>query len=1071
MTSVGVEAEMEQYSIDNVGKGQTGSSCETLQLAGGNSTMEHSHHQQLTERESPDSPSPVKRWELGPFLQSFKSKMASFTEIVMSPVRLFKQADPLSSIVLPDQHEKLVIESNMESSIQTEEGDVTNGECKNELLSKRPSSEKMQCNSLPKRHRVAQRLNFDTFSSSNKEPVLEHNEVYDNAQETSKDNEIDRPSLHPQIILQNKNCHTRPCTAQSPYLRSGLNSSSDKLLNTTNAMHGSFQDATVVIHRLSSTQSNEMGCEHGRESTAVPADRTEKTFLNNPEISSTTEYHLKDEDTKRDCSEESYSQATRKSPRKLFKPLSGTAGSTPTKLATFGRGPVDGMKNLQSVSVNVQTYHSIEVSDPPKSTSVGNVRSKRGRGALRTETKKDIRTSQKCDLRKAEEEGLRRAKNKKVKESSITLEENQEDIIYVQVRKKRKGFSTSQKLQDSNIGLDTSNTADVDIRQSETSESCEATEIQEKRKKFQTRKNKKCRMLQASSNKSECTDTTEDATRHVLTDSNTNIMNDCNCEISRLSQLPDLKDSVQTHEAEKTKIRKTRQHVFKNADDASSQKRILRTTKHTFKDYSAISVADPAGPSGPSRKTALQNKSIIAADSRVSLQSDRERKRSRTTKILNRQKRSITKGKDKAEIPENAEAIPVLSLSGSGSNRLLRSYSCPEIPSLLFSDCHVTPSHTHDRGSTSPTKKTLPVHLHSPSKRLRRHTVCSVEIEREIAPLCLRKEVYPASRGGPSHSLCPSSPLSPAASYSPSNSLTAHASCFLSSPLAFLSKNSSLGRGHDIDIVNGSARLDVTSFSSTSSTPSLCRSSFASTPTFSSPLTSTVVTPSPEIPSASVSSLCSAFSSSSDEENGTLQMDGQESMDEEKAFGLKLSTAISEDKAFSDSEIKTDSKDGQRGKVSSIRICKKLPKPQNNLTPMGLPKVIRIKKKDFSLEEIYTNKNFSKPPDGRLETIFEVPFNRRDGSQAVVGPKKVKRFVEFPELGVARKPKKPLVVGMTGGGAQRKAGGNSAISRTRRGVGASSKAEDVLTLQQLDSLLCSKLEELDTWMALQQVAC
>lgn len=91
--------------------------------------------------------------------------------------------------------------------------------------------------------------------------------------------------------------------------------------------------------------------------------------------------------------------------------------------------------------------------------------------------------------------------------------------------------------------------------------------------------------------------------------------------------------------------------------------------------------------------------------------------------------------------------------------------------------------------------------------------------------------------------------------------------------------------------------------------------------------------------------------------------------------------------------------------MSSIRIRKEIPKPQNNLTPMGLPKVIRcvciglmhgliylfsfvlaeanvclhlphhskdaflfvfyrIKKKDFSLEEIYTNKNFSKPPDG-----------------------------------------------------------------------------------------------------------
>lgn len=198
-----------------------------------------------------------------------------------------------------------------------------------------------------------------------------------------------------------------------------------------------------------------------------------------------------------------------------------------------------------------------------------------------------------------------------------------------------------------------------------------------------------------------------------------------------------------------------------------------------------------------------------------------------------------------------------------------------------------------------------------------------------------------------------------------------------------------------------------------------------------------------------------------------LQMECEESIDEERSnFDLKLSAAISEEKALSDSEIKTEIKDGQRGKVSSIRIRKKIPKPQNNLTPMGLPKIIRIKKKDFSLEEIYTNKNFSKPPDGRLETIFEVPLNRRDGSQAVVGQKKVKRFVEFPELGVARKPKKPLVGVMSGGGAQRSAG----ICRTRRGVGASSKMEDGLTLQQLESLLCSKLEELDTWMALQQVA-
>lgn len=87
-----------------------------------------------------------------------------------------------------------------------------------------------------------------------------------------------------------------------------------------------------------------------------------------------------------------------------------------------------------------------------------------------------------------------------------------------------------------------------------------------------------------------------------------------------------------------------------------------------------------------------------------------------------------------------------------------------------------------------------------------------------------------------------------------------------------------------------------------------------------------------------------------------------------------------------------------------------------------------------------------------------------------MGQKKVKRFVEFPELGVPRKPKKPLAGVMVGGGAQRKAGGNSGICRTRRGVEVSSKVEDGLTLQELESLLCSKLEELDTWMAQQQVA-
>ncbi|XP_014049381.2 proline-rich protein 14 isoform X4 [Salmo salar] len=179
-----------------------------------------------------------------------------------------------------------------------------------------------------------------------------------------------------------------------------------------------------------------------------------------------------------------------------------------------------------------------------------------------------------------------------------------------------------------------------------------------------------------------------------------------------------------------------------------------------------------------------------------------------------------------------------------------------------------------------------------------------------------------------------------------------------------------------------------------------------------------------------------------------------------------------EEKALSDSEIKLETgKHEERRKVSSIRIRKALPKLLHNLTPMGLPKPIRVKKKEFSLEEVYTNKNFTKPPERRLETIFEVPLSRRDGSYSLLGQKRMKRFVEFPEVGVARKPRKPLVGAGAGGGLPRKAGVGSPFGRPKRGGCPSSKDHPTLNLQELDSLLCSKLDQLDSWLAFDQNIC
>ncbi|KAI4887703.1 hypothetical protein NFI96_025024, partial [Prochilodus magdalenae] len=407
------------------------------------------------------------------------------------------------------------------------------------------------------------------------------------------------------------------------------------------------------------------------------------------------------------------------------------------------------------------------------------------------------------------------------------------------------------------------------------------------------------------------------------------------------------------------------------------------------------------------------------------------------------------------------EAAPVVPSSGSGSNRLLRSFSCPDILSLLHSDpAPLVP--LHDQTPPSPSKMSCPApphphphahHPHSPSKRARRHTVCSVEIEREIAPLCLRKEVHPTGWSSASNHVYP---------HSHSSSLTALASCFLSSPLAFRSKKSSQGRSDDdLGLSSTSPRSfmksPLHSFLKSPTSPTL-----TATPTFTAS-----VPPTPEQSCASISSPCSVFEPvpmEADVVRREIEDDVQSS------FSLELSSrSMSEEKALSDSELKPDGKQVERRKVSSIRIRKTLPKPQYNLTPMGLPKAIRIKKKVFSVEEIYTNKNFSKPPEGRLETIFEVPLSRRDGSESLTGQKRMKRFVEFPELGVARKPKKPLV-GIAGvGGAPRKAAGSSGAGRTRRGVWASSKDEDALNLLDLDSLLCSKLNELDSWMVLEQM--
>ncbi|XP_061566905.1 uncharacterized protein LOC133421375 isoform X2 [Cololabis saira] len=406
---------------------------------------------------------------------------------------------------------------------------------------------------------------------------------------------------------------------------------------------------------------------------------------------------------------------------------------------------------------------------------------------------------------------------------------------------------------------------------------------------------------------------------------------------------------------------------------------------------------------------------------------DGQRRRSRVFHVKTRKSGKVTKSMDDADL-----AVSRSGSSGNGSSRsLLRSYSCPEIPSLRPHDSPWSPplhSSQHSRTHSSHHHGLLRRSL----RRARRHTVCSVEVERELAPLCLRKEVYPSKRSAPV-----TQHLSGGHTHSPSTSLSALAACFLSSPLAFLSRRLE-GRGA------------AESPSPFSCLPPSCSSS--PTSQLSSPIRRSPGLI-PKLDSGDIlgSSCREPLPCNGERRQPSEEEDGEDTSSSSHEFE---DVGLTEEKALSDSEIKVVQKHEEQRKVSSIRIRRTLPKPQTNLTPMGLPKPIRVKKKEFTLEEIYTNKNYSKPPESRLESIFEMPLTRRDGSEAWFGQRRVKRFLEFSEGGEARKPKKPLVgvgkVGISG-------------SRTRRG--SFSKDGPSLSAQDVDSLLCSKLDQLKLWLA------
>ncbi|XP_072128084.1 proline-rich protein 14-like [Mobula birostris] len=326
---------------------------------------------------------------------------------------------------------------------------------------------------------------------------------------------------------------------------------------------------------------------------------------------------------------------------------------------------------------------------------------------------------------------------------------------------------------------------------------------------------------------------------------------------------------------------------------------------------------------------------------------------------------------------------------GRPATRLCRSLSCPEIPASPSPSCW-------------PHHPILPAPSLPPSAnpRHRRHTLGGADPSRELtappALLCLRKEVFPSSWGTAGAGNGGGRPerrvLAPA---HPANREQTEAT----------------------DVWRGPVLEYSPAYPGQSSDR--------------------------ELPSQSKSSPARA---SETQEQVSVQKPGS------TPRKRKLDAVLPEPREAETPEHSTETSEinGQTrvGKVSRFRIRKAPVKTQLNLTPMGLPKPARLNKKEFSLEEIYTNKNYKAPTEKRpFETIFEEPVER-NGLLVLTSQRRLKRTVQFQDGSLPRKRRLRQKLRLVQGGGPGLRGDRSRLEAP-----------------ELERLLRQRLSELDSFFA------
>lgn len=706
---------------------------------------------QDSEKKGPESPPPAKRWVIGPLFQSFKSKMASFTEIVMSPVRLFK----------PNE---LPVGSNNEPPSVTTENKEDEGTDGKENTS--PKEEQIKSP-------VVQRLNFDTDSITVSDSEQNKVTILQNGSEPRGDSIPEDDGTFGLLSL------TSTRSTNQPHPPSHTVTDSDR----TSLREGSEkakQESTISCEPKTSYESTK---HEGQAEKSKVQPLSKKVRLPTLAVGKRKKGRRLE---RREREEMVESVGGKGTVGTLDREEEESPAVTQTK--TLDNETLVQTLNLRKPQVLVDRI-SISVYNS------GGVQM----SALRP-----------CNSSERERMGLKRASRSRSKR------ENNVKCTLVALDFTSDSTTSISPNHLRTNGINSSTPAGGPPSTGSTT--C-ATSTHTTRRRKQTKPNKE---IKPDITESRCSDPTERLrSSNGASDSKPGRRNNI-CRAKRKTE------TSATPTAKKTHVRKMRR-VDRDVDAFKDQGMSMSLTLKVGSGLDGEKDANSVMTCGSTTKGRKTGKDAIQADASCPTRTTPEGhfcvKDNRLTDgdvekpESDRQTRWCVYS-ERIETQEELENEddPNAGPTSSGSNGLKRSLSCPDITSLQHGNVSRTaPVHDKTLYPSSPLKKGphVNVNVPSPIKRTRRHTVCSLEIAREIAPLCLRKEVYPKWGSNSNHSY----------PHSPSKPLAFLVSCFLSSPLAFLSKKSS--RGHGDDSGYGASGSDLAAASS----------SFPSPPSLSSPAT------------------------------------------------------------------------------------------------------------------------------------------------------------------------------------------------------------------------------------------